>query len=324
MLKKSKKSGLTCPECGSKEILTDSSKGEKICAKCGLILNDSMIDTQQDWRAFDSEELEKTARTGAPLTRMRHDKGIGTEIGKSKAELFKVSAGKRGQYFRIKNWQKRLVSSKDRNYGYALSELERISSALSLPSNLQEEIGAMYEKALEEGLVKGRSIEAVIGSLVYALSREYKSPRLMSEICEVSGVDKRDLGRTYRYVARKLNLRVIPAKAIDYVPRCATLLKLSDKSQVRAKQYLTQIKSEEEVSGKGPIGLAAATLYIAAIMNGEEISQRKIAEAIGVTEVTIRNRCKDIAKSLGMEDSVDKKMKEIEALQKNRLNEESL
>lgn len=316
MFKKKKESGLRCPECGSTEILVDSGKGEKICSKCGLILNESMIDTQQDWRAFDSEELEKTARTGAPLTRIRHDKGVGTEIGKSKAELFKVSAGKRGQYFRIKNWQKRLVSGKDRNYGYALSELERISSALSLPKNLQEEIASMYEKALEEGLVKGRSIEAVIGSLVYALSREYGSPRLMSEICEVSGVDKRDLGRTYRYVARKLNLRVIPAKAIDYVPRCATILGLGDKTQIKAKQYLKKIKSEEDVSGKGPIGLAAATLYIAAIMNGEIISQRKIAEAIGVTEVTIRNRCKDIAKSLNIEDKVEQKIKELEELQK--------
>lgn len=320
-MKLKKNSGLTCPECGANEILVDSSKGEKICSKCGLIISDSMIDTQQDWRAFDSEELEKTARTGAPLTRMRQDKGIGTEIGKSKAELFKVSAGKRGQYFRIKNWQKRLVSSKDRNYGYALSELERIASALSLPRNLQEEIGSMYEKALEEGLVKGRSIEAVIGSLVYALSREYGSPRLMSEICDVSGVDKRDLGRTYRYVARKLNLRVIPAKAIDYVPRCAALLKLNDKTQVKAKQYLKQLKEEEDVSGKGPIGLAAATLYIAAIMNGEIVSQRKIAEAIGVTEVTIRNRCKDIAKALNIEDKVETKIKEIETVQKDK-NEE--
>lgn len=316
MLKLKKESGLKCPECGSTEILVDTERGEKICSKCGLILDESMVDTQQDWRAFDNEELEKTARTGAPLTRMRHDKGVGTEIGKSKAELFKVSAGKRGQYFRIKNWQKRLVSGKDRNYGYALAELERIASALSLPKNLQEEIGSMYEKALEEGLVKGRSIEAVIGSLVYALSREYGSPRLMSEICDVSGVDKRDLGRTYRYVARKLNLRVIPAKAIDYVPRCATLLGLGDKTQVKAKQYLKKIKSEEEVSGKGPIGLAAATLYIAAIMNGEIVSQRKIAEAIGVTEVTIRNRCKDIAKSLDIEEKVEQKMKELEELQK--------
>jgi len=316
MFKKEVRQGVRCPECGAKEILVDEPRGERICSKCGLIIDESMIDFQQDWRAFDSEELEKTARTGAPLTKTRHDKGIGTEIGKSQAELFRVSSGKRGQYFRIKNWQKRLVSSKDRNFGYAMSELERIASALNLPKNLQEEIGTMYEKALEEGLVKGRSIEAVIGSLVYALSREYGSPRLMSEICEVAGVNKRDLGRTYRYIARKLNLRVIPAKAIDYVPRCATLLGMSDKTQVKAKQYLKRIKSEEDVSGKGPLGLAAATLYIAAIMNDEFVSQRKIAEAIGVTEVTIRNRCKDIAKSLGIEDKVERKIKELEDIQK--------
>lgn len=306
--------GLSCPECGSNEIMSDSVRGEKICAKCGLILNDSMIDTQQDWRAFDSEDLEKSARTGAPLTRMRHDRGIGTEIGKSQAELFKVSAGKRGQYFRIKQWQKRLVSSKDRNFGYALAELERISSALNLPRNLQEEVSSMYEKALEEGLVKGRSIEAVIGSLVYALSREYGTPRLMNEICAVSGVDKRDLGRTYRYVARKLGLRILPAKAIAYVPRCATILKLDDKVQVDAKKYLDKLNLQEDISGKGPIGVAAAALYIAAIMNDQFVPQRKIADAIGVTEVTIRNRCKDIAKTLGLNEEIDKKIKALDAI----------
>ncbi len=316
MLKKDKKHKIRCPECGAKEVFVDESRGERICSKCGLIINEDMVDFQQDWRAFNSEELEKTARTGAPLTKTRHDKGIGTEIGKSQAELFRVSSSKRGQYFRIKNWQKRLVSSKDRNFGYAMSELERVSSSLNLPRNLQEEIGTMYEKALEEGLVKGRSIEAVIGSLVYALSREYGSPRLMSEICEVTGVNKRDLGRTYRYIARKLNLRVVPAKAINYVPRCATLLNLSDKTQVKAKQYLKKIKSEEDVSGKGPIGLAAATLYISGLMNDEFVSQRKIAEAIGVTEVTIRNRCKDIARTLGIEEKVETKIKELEEIQK--------
>jgi transcription initiation factor TFIIB len=315
-MKKQEEAGITCPECGSEEIMVDSIKGEKICAKCGLILNDGMIDTQQDWRAFDSEDLEKSARTGAPLTRMRHDRGIGTEIGKSQAELFKVSAGKRGQYFRIKQWQKRLVSSKDRNFGYALAELERIASALNLPRNLQEEVSSMYEKALEEGLVKGRSIEAVIGSLVYALSREYGTPRLMNEICAVSGVDKRDLGRTYRYVARKLGLRILPAKAIAYVPRCATILKLDDKTQVTAKQYLNKLNLQEDISGKGPIGVAAAALYIAAIMNDQFLPQRKIADAIGVTEVTIRNRCKDIAKTLGLDETIEKKLREMDLAEK--------
>jgi len=308
--------GLTCPECGSKHILIDTTRGEKLCAKCGLIITEDMIDTQQDWRAFDTEQLEKTARTGAPLTKLRHDKGIGTEIGKSQAELFKVKSQKRSQYFRMKKWQKRLVSSKDRNLGYALTELERLSSFLNLPKNLQEEVGMMYEKALEEGIVKGRSIEAVIAALVYCLSREYGCPRTLAEISQASGVSRRDLGRTYRYIARKLGLRILPAKAKDYIARCATILGLSDKVQVKARQYLKKIEDHESVSGKGPLGVAAAALYISAIMNGEYRSQREIADAIGVTEVTIRNRCKDILEALGIEKEYEKKLKELEESQK--------
>jgi len=207
---------------------------------------------------------------------------------------------------------------KGKNSEFALSELDRMSSELGLPEELKEKVGIMYQKAVEKGLVKGRRVETVLGTLIYALSREYGSPRLMSEICNIAGVDKREFGRNYRYIASKLNIRVIPSTAIAYVPRCATLLKMDDKVQTRANKYLRALRANRGFSGKGPIGLAAATLYIAAIMNNNTISQRGVAEAIGVTEVTVRNRCADIAKALEIEDEVNTRIKEIGAIQKEQ------
>jgi len=185
---------------------------------------------------------------------------------------------------------------------------------LGLPSTLHEEVAKLYEKALEKGLVRGRSIESIIAALVYSLCREYGTPRTLTEISQASGIEKRELGRTYRYISRKLNMRILPAKAASYIPRFASMLNLSDKVQVRAIDILKKARKKDVVSGKGPCGCAAAAIYIASVLQGERRTQREVADVVGVTEVTIRNRYKEIAEALNIEEEVEKKAKEEEGL----------
>ena len=306
------KGKLVCPECGSTYFYDDPEMGEKVCAKCGLVVQDNMVDVSQEWRAFDAGQKERRARTGAPLTFKRHDKGLSTEIGKGVTELFKVPAKKRSQFFRIRKWQKRLMSSKDRNLSFALGELERLVSYLGLPKTLHEEVAQLYEKVLDRGLVRGRSIESIIASLVYAMCREYGTPRTLSEIAQATGIEKRELGRTYRYISRKMNIKILPARPESYIPRFASMLGLSDKVHMRAIEILTKAKKKDIISGKGPTGCAAAAIYIASVLEGERKTQREIADTVGVTEVTIRNRYKEIVDALGIEEEVEKKARELE------------
>jgi len=305
-----------CPECGSTQFYRDSERGEKICAKCGLVIEEAMIDTGQDWRAFDHDQESKRARAGAPLTHKRHDKGLTTEIGKGVTEIFKVPAKKRSQFFRIRKWQKRLLTSKDRNMSFALSELQRLVSFLGLPKTLHEEVAKLYETALQKGLVRGRSIESIIAALIYSLAREYETPRTLTEISQASGIGKRELGRTYRYISRKLAVRILPAKAESYIPRFSSMLNLSDKTQMKAIEILKKAKKKDVISGKGPCGCAAAAIYIASVLEGERKTQREVADVVGVTEVTIRNRYKEMAEALDIEDEVEKKAKEEEKKKK--------
>ena len=258
-----------CPECGTSHFFEDEGKGERVCAKCGLVLEESMIDSSPEWRAFDDDQKSKRTRGGAPLTFTKHDKGLTTEIGRGKGELFRVTPSKRAQYHRLKIWQKRLVESKDRNLSFALSELQRLISFLGLPKSVHEEVAKKYEQAVDRGLVRGRSMESVIASLLYAVTREMGTPRTLEEIAEASGVERREIGRTYRYIARELHIRILPAAPQDYVPRFASMLGLSDKVQARAIQFLREAKKNEVTSGKGPTGVAAAALYIAAVLEGE-------------------------------------------------------
>lgn len=307
-----KKGKMVCPECKSDKFYEDENKAEIICAKCGMVMEEGMIDTTQDWRAFDQDQQSKRSRTGAPLTYKRHDKGLTTEIGKSVTELFKVPAKRRSQYFRLRKWQKRLLTSKDRNLSFALGELERLVSFLGLPKTLHEEVAELYEKALQKGLIRGRSIESIIASLVYSLAREYKSPRTLAEIAQASGIPKRELGRTYRYISRKLAMKILPATAESYIPRFASMLKLKDKTEVRAIKILNEAMKKDVVSGKGPCGCAAAAIYIASVLENERKTQREVADVVGVTEVTIRNRYKEIAQALGIEKEVEEKARELE------------
>ncbi|MEM5853715.1 MAG: transcription initiation factor IIB [Candidatus Aenigmatarchaeota archaeon] len=299
-----------CPECGSFHLIEDPNRGETICKDCGLVLKEELIDTGQEWRAFDSEQMSRRARGGAPLTFTKHDKGMTTEIGKGVGELYKVPAKKRAQYYRLTKWHKRLIKSKDRNLSFAFSELQRIVSFLNLSKSIHERIARYYEEAVNKGLVRGRSIESVIAALAYAVSREFGSPRTLDEISEASGVEKREIGRTYRYIARELDLRILPADPITFVPRFCSMLGLSDKVQAKAIEILKKAKKFEVTSGKGPTGVAAAAIYIASVLVGEKRTQREVADIVGVTEVTIRNRQKELVEKLGIEEEVEKKARE--------------
>jgi transcription initiation factor TFIIB len=307
-----KKPGLACPECGSTNIIEDPVRGELICQDCGYVISESLVDTSQDWRAFDSDQMTKRARGGAPLTFSKHDLGITTEIGKGVLELYKVAPTKRAQYYRMTKWHKRLIRSKDRNLSYALSELQRVISFLGLSRAIHEKIAKYYNEAVNRGLIRGRSIEAVIAALTYAVTREMNSPRTLEEILEVCNVNKREVGRAYRYLSRELGIRILPADPASFIPRFCTILNLSDKVQAKALEILKKAKKVGISSGKGPTGIAAAVIYIASVLIGERRTQREIADTLGITEVTIRNRFKEIASKLGIEKEIEEKEKELE------------
>ncbi len=305
-----KKKMRKCPECGSDTFIEDKNRGELVCEGCGLVLEEGFIDRGQEWRSFDSEQSSQRARTGAPLTFTKHDKGMTTEIGKGLGELYKVPAKKRPQYYRLKKWHKRLIESKDRNLSFALSELQRIISFLNLSRSVHEKVGRYYEEAVDKGLVRGRSIESVIAALVYGVSRQFSTPRTLDEIAEASGLEKRDIGRTYRYIARELKIRILPADPKDFVPRFCSMLGLSDNVQARAARILDGAKKMDLTSGKGPTGVAAAAIYIACVLVGEKRTQREVASLINVTEVTIRNRYKELIEKLGLEKEIEDKTRE--------------
>jgi transcription initiation factor TFIIB len=289
---------MECPSCGTKEIRIDPSRGEKICSNCGLVVLGSLFDRGREWIAFDYEQMSNKARTGPPRRVTRHDKGLSTSIGRGSEIAWKVPRKKRYQYYRIKKLQKRLSDSKDRNLSFAFSELQRYVSFLDLPKPVHERVARYYEQALDKDLIRGRSIEDVVAALIYAVSKQMKTPRILEEIAEVSGRDKISISRAYRYITRQLGIRILPADPVNLIPRFRTKLNLSAKIEAKAIRILKKAKKEDVTHGKAPTGVAAATLYIAANLNDEEIKQRDIAKVLPITEVTLRHRQREIVDAL--------------------------
>jgi len=294
-----------CPECDSSHLVRDYERGELVCEECGLILDEQFIDQGPEWRAFDAEQGEKRARTGAPMTYTIHDKGLSTEIGwKNKDSYGKsIPTRNRAQLYRLRKWQRRIRVSNatERNLAFALSELDRMASGMGLPRNVRETAAMIYRKAVTKNLIRGRSIEGVVAASLYAACRQCNVPRTLDEIASASRVGRKEIGRTYRFMTRELKLKLMPTSPQDYISRFCSELKLSGEVQSKSAEILKMADDKELTSGRGPTGVSAAAIYIASILCNERRTQREVADIAGVTEVTIRNRYKELTEKLDIE-----------------------
>jgi transcription initiation factor TFIIB len=293
---------IICPECGDTHLDRDYSRAEIVCKNCGLVIEAEIIDHGPEWRAFDSNQREKRSRTGSPMTYTIHDKGLSTVIDWKNRDSYgkSIPTRNRAQLYRLRQWQRRVRISDgtERNLAIALSGLDRLASSLNLPRIVRETAAMIYRKSALKKLVRGRSIEGVTAASLYAACRQCNVPRTLDEISKIAQISKKDVGRTYRYISRELELKLLPTSPHDYISRFCSVLKLSNEVKEKANEILNEAVKKELTSGRGPTGIAAASIYIASVLCCEQRTQRDISDVAGVTEVTIRNRYKEINEKL--------------------------
>ncbi len=295
-----------CPECGSINLTYNPHLGEVICNDCGLVVEEKMVDTGIDLQGkFDKSE--KKGRGGAPMSMQKFDKGLTTNVGEI-SDIYRLEPGQTRKFLRLKKWQERVSTSIERNLRLAMAELRVIASYLNLPNVVRDEASRIYNYVLQRGLVRGRSMESVIAACLYAACRSYNIPRTLDEMATASDVERKEIGRTYRFIIRKLGgIKIKQSSPKDYISRFSSVLKLSPKTQNDALKVLKQAENAELTSGRGPAGIAAAALYVAALINDEKKTQREVADIAGITEVTIRNRYKELIEKLDLEEKIKQK-----------------
>jgi transcription initiation factor TFIIB len=291
-----------CPECGG-SLVADEERGETVCSECGLVVEEDTIDRGPEWRAFDAAEQDQKSRVGAPTTNMMHDRGLSTNIGWQDKDAYgnSLSGRQRRKMQRLRKWNERFRTrnSKERNLKQALGEIERMASALGLPDSVRETASVIYRRALDENLLPGRSIEGVATSALYAAARQANTPRSLDEVANVSRVERDEIARTYRYVARELGLEVAPTDPASYVPRFCSDLDLTEAVERRARELLSAAADAGITSGKSPVGLAAAAVYAASLLANERVTQSEVSRVANISEVTIRNRYHEILEAGG-------------------------
>ena len=294
---------ITCSICNnnSGQIITDTESGEIICRNCGMVMLDNVQETRPEWRSFTTDDSNNTrSRTGMPTSLARHDKGLATIIGRANKDASGqvLDAAMRTTMERLRTWDFRTQAhtSTDRNLRQAFSELNRLKDKLGLPDSVIEKTAYIYRKVRERGLVRGRTISSVLAAAAYIACREMGMSRTLDDIAHLNNIKHKELARTFRLLVLELDLKVPMIDPMKCVVKVANKAKLSEKTKRQAMNIMHDIIKSGVSAGKDPMGLAGSVIYMSSINTGETITQMDIADAAGVTEVTIRNRYKDIKK----------------------------
>ena len=297
-------SGDTCSRCGKNSILTDNTTGERFCEKCGFVISESLQDSGPEWRSFQNDNGVNSARTGAPTSLTIHDRGLATTISpvNKDASGTPLSSIMKGTIERLRTWDSRskVNSPVDRNLRQALTELATLKDKLSLSNHIAENAAYIYRKALEKRLVRGRSISALLASSLYAACRNTETPRTLHDVSDAANLKRKDIARCYRLLHRELELKMPVVDPVSCISRIASKINLTEKTRRVAVIILKNAQERKESAGKDPMGITAAALYLACIKTGESITQKNISDASGVTEVTVRNRCKSLRENVDL------------------------
>jgi len=294
-----------CPNCEGTYYVRDYKLSRLICRGCGKVLEKDIKDMGPEWREYSQEEKNRRSRSGPPITEVIHDRGLSPTISQKNrdAKGNALSPDSRYRMYRLRKRNKsaKITDQKDRNLSTAFSEINRMSSQLGLPRSIREIASRIYRKAIEEDLIRGHSIEGISSAALYLACRTTETPRALKEIANVSYAKKRKIGRGYRYLSRELGIDLVPRNHIRFVTRFGRELRLSTDTITKAIDLVKRAREEKMVSGKSPLSIAAAVLYIAARSNGEARTQAEIAGRTFITAVTLRNRYEELVEDLELD-----------------------
>ncbi len=294
-----------CAECGSVRLLRDNESGELVCQSCGVVVSSTLLDKGPEWRAFNLAQQESLPRVGAPRSLLIHDGGLSTNIGWQNRDAAgrRLDAKMMSKIYRLRKWQQRskVADSINRNLSYALGEMTKIGSSLNLPKNVVETSSMNYRKALNAGLVRGRTIQSVAVACIYLSCRQCGVIRTLEDVASSVGISKKEAARNYRFLLRALQPQVPQVNPRDYIGKIVNKLRLNGETERLAGRILDEASEMKLTGGRGPSGMAAACVYISTRFTEELRTQENISRVAQVTEVTIRNRYKELVECMDFE-----------------------
>jgi transcription initiation factor TFIIB len=317
-------SKILCPNCNvnydnkndNRNIINDPESGEIICGICGLVLSiEKSQEIRPEWRNFDMEQSNKRIRTGMPTSLARHDMGLSTIIGRTDRDYtgnaIDTSIKSTIDRLRILDYRTQLHSSTDRSLKKAFSELDILKDKLTLPDSVVEKTAYIYRKAQQRGMIRGRTVSAMLAAAIYIACREIRVGKTLKDIAEGSNVKPKTLSQCYRTLLTELDIKTPMLDPMRCVAKVASRMQLNEMTSRQAMGIMHNAMKSEASTGKNPMGLAAAVLYISYHNNNiknnvlrksndsdDKRTQTSFAQASGITDVTLRNTVKSLKNQL--------------------------
>jgi transcription initiation factor TFIIB len=283
-------------------VVTDPDTGELIRKDTGEVISDNSPSPEKEWRSFNIEESQNRARVGTPTSLAFHDMGLATKIGNESTDASGnvIDAATRTRMGRLRMWNSRSQSHSptERNLQQAFSMLSRIKDRLGLPNHVTEKAAYTYRKAQERGLIRGDTIGSVLAASIYVAARQSGVLRTLDDISEISDIKPGEVARSYRRIISELDINVPLIDPRKYIVKVANNLKFDEKIKRKALELMELAQKKNLVVGKDPISMAASIIYLVNLSERKPRTQAEIAKAAGVTEVTVRNRSKELRKKL--------------------------
>jgi transcription initiation factor TFIIB len=316
-------SRIVCPNCnvnfGNKDsnnsnIITDPESGEQICSNCGLVLSiEKTNEARPEWRTFNTGQSNNNRiRTGMPASLARHDMGLSTIIGRGDRDYtgnrISTSIKSTIDRLRILNYRTQLYSSTDRSLKTAFAELDTVKDKLTLPDSVIEKTAYIYRKAQERGLVRGRTISAMLAAAIYISCRQAGVGKTLKDIAQGTNVKPKTLSQSYRILLTELDIKTPMLDPMRCIVKVANKMQIDERVTRQGMDIMHTAIRKEASAGKNPMGLAAAVLYISFLnnninnnvhnknneSNNNKRSQTSFAQAAGITDVTLRHSIKDL------------------------------
>lgn len=289
--------------CKTYPVITDSDRGEVFCGGCGLVLVQNLNDNSYENHSYSSEDFMKNARTGPATSLTMFDKGLSTVIGANKDSTGNNLSNKtKFEFNRLRTWDQRSKSRFTSSLSKAFTLLHGMKTKIGVSDNVVENAAYIYRKVVNAKLTRGRTMASLISASLYASCRMNNIPRTLDDIAEVGNVERRILSRDLRTIIKKLGLNLNQYDTTSFIVKISNNMNLSEKTKRNAFEILKKCEEKKITAGKHPVAQAAASLYLASILNGEKVSQKKFSKESGVSDVTIRNRANLIKKTLKIVD----------------------
>ncbi len=288
--------------CKKQEIVTDIHTGEVACSNCGIVSSEPIVDLGAEMVGGNSTDYQSNSRVGAKRSLKMIDMGLSTLIeAKDKDVTGKsLSIENRRMFYRLRMWDRNSRSAvTSKSFQKAFTLLDAICSKLGLPESVIEESAYLFRKVAARKILAGRSTAAMLSATIYATCRITDTPRTLQDIADAANIKKKVLQRTYRFLAKEMNIAPESYTPSEFVTRIAKGLNLSEKTQRLTFKILDLCSKKHVSTSKNPMAMAAAAIHLAATKNAERVSQLKISQISGISAVTIRERRKEIVNKIG-------------------------